>query len=87
MKFKKYKVTFQDILQATDYKDAYDQLRRSFLTWVNKDGWMHDVTPFEVKEYKGTMIGNADRYETKDIIRILHRQNRPIPDELIKEEE
>ena len=48
---------------------------------------MHDVTPFEVKEYKGTMIGNADRYETKDIIRILHRQNRPIPDELIKEEE
>jgi len=30
MKFKKYKVTFVDVLQAKNYADAYDQLRRSF---------------------------------------------------------
>jgi len=82
MKFKKYKVTFVDVLQAKNYADAYDQLRRSFLGAVDENGWMHDVDVFEFKEYKGTKWIGADRYETKDIIDMLHRQNRPIPDEL-----
>ena len=82
MKFKKYKVTFVDVLQAKNYEDAYDQLRRSFLGAVDENGWMHDVDVFEFKEYRGTKWIGADRYDTKRIIDMLHRENRPIPDEL-----
>ena len=69
MKFKKYKVTFVDVLQAKNYADAYDQLRRSFLGTVDENGWMHDVDVFEFKEYKGTKWIGADRYETKEELR------------------
>ena len=62
--------------------DACDQLRKQFLRDVDQNGWMHDISHFRIKEYKGTMSG-ADRYETKEIIQLLHRQNRPIPNELI----